>query len=101
MFGNKYDSKNLINAPGVLQEYNVAKELGLQILPIGSTGYAAKEIWDLEKIRIIENKMFDDTYMDLYEKLNNLDLSIEEIINILIELIQLNIDSMSKTENKM
>jgi hypothetical protein len=45
--------------------------------------------------------MFDDTYMDLYEKLNNLDLSIEEIINILIELIQLNIDSMSKTENKM
>ena len=101
LFGNKYDSKNLINAPGVLQEYNVAKELGLQILPIGSTGYAAKEIWDLEKIRIIENKMFDDTYMDLYEKLNNLDLSIEEIINILIELIQLNIDSMSKTENKM
>lgn len=101
LFGNKYDSNNLINAPGVLQEYNVAKELGLQILAVGSTGYAAKEIWDLEKIRINENKLFDDTYMDLYEKLNHLDLSIEEIINILIEMIQLNIDSMSKTENKM
>ena len=84
----------------VLQEYNIAKNSDSDFTN-RKYWIPSKEIWDLEKIRIIENKMFDDTYMDLYEKLNNLDLSIEEIINILIELIQLNIDSMSKTENKM
>ena len=51
MFGNKIDKLNtkdeaLIIADGLLQEFEIAKEKGNIIIPIGSTGWAAKKIYD-------------------------------------------------------
>ena len=39
---------------GVYQEYTIAKELNHIIIPIGSTGYEAKVIWNEVKNRINE-----------------------------------------------
>lgn len=48
IFGNKKDRKsgNIVNADGVKAEYEIAKKHGNLIIPIGCTGYVAKEIWN-------------------------------------------------------
>ena len=45
MFGNKRNEQGeVVEADGCLQEFEIAKSLGRVIIPIGSTGYAAKTI---------------------------------------------------------
>lgn len=48
IFGNKKDSKSesIAIADGVEAEYEIAKNHGNLIVPIGCTGYVAKKIWD-------------------------------------------------------
>jgi len=47
VFGNKTNSEgNLIIADGVISEFNIAKDYDNIIIPVGCTGFAAKEIWD-------------------------------------------------------
>lgn len=49
MFGNKpdpADSAKIIVAGGVLKEFDLAVEKGLIPIPIGATGFAAREIWE-------------------------------------------------------
>lgn len=46
VFGNKIDVDNIVTANGVLTEFEIAVKQGNIIVPVGCTGYAAKEIWD-------------------------------------------------------
>ena len=51
MFGNKkikdaFGREEVVVADGCMQEYEIAKSLNRVIIPIGSTGYAAKKIYD-------------------------------------------------------
>ena len=55
MFGNKDSDGSIINAPGCREEFEIAKNNGNVIIPIGSTGYMAKEILD-------EIKKYIDSY---------------------------------------
>lgn len=45
MFGNKILNNETVLADGVYKEYQIAKQSGAYIIPIGSTGYVAKQIW--------------------------------------------------------
>ena len=46
-YGNKLDpaSGQPIIATGVLEEFEIAKRLGKYPIPVGATGYAARQIW--------------------------------------------------------
>jgi len=101
LFGNKLESGKLINAPGVMEEYKIAKELGNFIIPIGCTGYVAREIWELEKKNVIENVKLGPSYMNLYEKLNKNGISILEICDTLVDMIQIYIDSLNETKKNI
>ena len=47
MFGNRYDDQgNLVNAPGVRKEFDIAFKKNKYVFPIGATGYTAKELAD-------------------------------------------------------
>lgn len=46
MFGNKISDEGVILTDGVYQEFEIAKKFNAYIIPIGSTGYMAKKIWD-------------------------------------------------------
>jgi len=47
IFGNKNNEKgDIIDADGVIEEFEIAKEFGLQLVPIGATGFVAKKLWD-------------------------------------------------------
>jgi hypothetical protein len=44
--GAKLDGTNLVSAPGVLEEFEIAKAAGVFLLPLAASGGAAKEISD-------------------------------------------------------
>jgi len=45
-FGNKISGKDIIESDGMWEEFEIASRKGIIIIPIGSTGYMAKKIWD-------------------------------------------------------
>ncbi len=80
MFGNKRDdtSETIIVGEGVIEEFEIAKELGLCIIPIASTGYAAKEI--LNKIKNeLENFKYLQNSIEVLEKETNAEKILKEI----------------------
>lgn len=91
MFGNKKDrtSGNVVNASGVEEEYEIAKQNGNLIIPIGCTGYVAKEIWN----EVLEN--LDDFYPGIdseqlksaFYSLNNkcdLEKIVQNVVNFIV-----------------
>lgn len=45
VFGNKRVGGQIISANGVRREFEIAYQHGLDVVPVGATGYMAKEIW--------------------------------------------------------
>lgn len=58
IFGNKKEKNtgNIIPADGMYEEFEIAIAKGLKIIPIGATGYVAKELWK----KVMDN--YDDFY---------------------------------------
>ena len=58
LFGNKSDNdgKNIL-ADGIKREFEIARQLGLILIPVPATGFAAKEIYD--EISLDFNTFFD------------------------------------------
>lgn len=75
LFGNKYENDEQVLSDGMQEEYEIAKKLELNIIPVGATGFEAKKIYELEKENLTEklDKIIED------EKL------IENIINCIKE----------------
>lgn len=70
VFGNKLIKDEVIEANGVMNEFNIAIQLGLKVVPVGSTGYAARTIIsqiekDLDKFPYLEK------YLDVLKKSQN------------------------------
>jgi hypothetical protein len=53
--GNKRDaSGNIVEANGVIEEFEICREQGKYAIPIGATGHAAKAIWDQVRPKLDE-----------------------------------------------
>ena len=46
VMGNKTDKGKIINADGVRAEFDLAKAKGLSVIPVGSSGWMAAELWN-------------------------------------------------------
>lgn len=91
IFGNKInkDDGNIINANGVISEFQIAKEYGNLIIPVGCTGFAAKNIW----IEVRDN--FDSYYKnsspllnELFNALNAIPKSKNDLVNTIVDFIE-------------
>lgn len=82
LFGNKKDSDgNVVIADGCLQEFDIAKAYGRIIIPVGSTGYAAKEI--LEKVKATPDEFpYLVSYISRLETETDVDIIVEMILEI-------------------
>jgi hypothetical protein len=86
VFGNKKDkdTRDIVRASGMIEEFEIAVKKGLKIIPIGSTGFVAKELWS----SIIND--FDKYYQEHtelkkeFDKLGDDSLTNEEIIKAVI-----------------
>jgi len=67
-FGNKLDNENLITSDGLIEEFEIAIELGLKVIPVGCTGYASKDIW--QKV----TSKYEDYYPDNQELKDSIQL---------------------------
>lgn len=88
VFGNKLVDNKLELANGVREEFNIAKEKGLQIIPVGATDHVAKEIHS-EVINNFEDYYpgYDDKLLDLLKELGNEKAAPEEIKETLLEIL--------------
>ena len=80
IFGNKKDrtSGDIVEADGCIQEFEIAKEKGNVIIPIGSTGYAAKTIFNMVRADCA-NYSYLNSFLDLLESETDIDKLIEAI----------------------
>lgn len=84
MFGNKKDPKDaskIINAPGCMQEYEIAREKGTIIIPIGSTGYVAEHILnEMKKDSALYSYL--KGYWDVLEKEKDVDKLVAAVLEV-------------------
>jgi len=90
VFGNKKDKKDddkIIIADGVIDEFEMAIENGIKVIPIGATGYASKILWD--KVITNFNDYFPDhSYLkDKFELLGS-QMEYKDIIEIVLNIIE-------------
>lgn len=77
-------------ANGMDEEFQIAKKFGLKLIPIGCSGYKAKELFDL----IINN--FDEYYPNASEQFKNLFLELGKKVDTPIQLLSV-IQNILKT----
>ena len=82
MFGNKKDSKgNKVEANGCWQEYQIAKQMGCLIIPIGSTGDVAGKI--LEDLKLDADLFCNiESSVDILENEKDVDKIVETVLAI-------------------
>lgn len=87
IFGNKKVNDSIFLANGMREEFEIARSKGNLIVPVGCTGYVAKEIWEM-----VDKKMEDyypgctdeikTVFLKLFEK-NDIESMIKNIIYLL------------------
>lgn len=85
MFGQSPVNGEYVNSTGMLKEYEIAKSLNKYIIPIGCTGYTAKQIWEDMKANISMYGYLDKYINDLMkadpEKISKIVIQILEDIS--------------------
>ena len=87
LFGNKKDptdSSKIIDATGCWDEFVIARDNKNVIIPIGSTGFMAKKIFD-EVRTDMDNYKYLENYMDVLETENDVDKLVDAVIAIVNE----------------
>lgn len=82
IFGNKLDNGEVVIANGMLEEFQIAKKRGKIIIPIGSTGFAAKKIFDEMK------KSGDYPYLNDYWDVLENEEDVIKVVNTINKIIE-------------
>ncbi len=87
LFGNKLHDGLVIKSTGMREEFALAKEKGLVLLPIGATGYMSEDLWQeaLTDAQGRFNKRPD--ILSLYERLNDKSATPEQLVDVVIDLL--------------
>lgn len=90
MFGNKVDENgNIVLSNGMLEEFNICIEQGVVPIPISSTGWMAKELWQNINAEIDKYLPTDSKLRTSFLELGKDGLSNDDIIKHVIEFIAL------------
>ncbi len=87
LFGNKKDptdSSKIIDATGCWEEFVIARDNKNIIIPIGSTGFMAKKIFDEVRTNM-DNYKYLEKYIDVLETENDVDKLVDAVIAIVKE----------------
>lgn len=87
LLGNKKENETIVLSNGMRSEYEISKEQGNFLIPIGRTGYISKELWE----ELMDEKQEDRTF-DVYrhdiESLGDNTKTLNEIVEIVVKLIK-------------
>ncbi len=82
IFGNKLENGEIVISNGMREEFQIAKEKKLLLIPIGATGYISEEFWKELKNQFKENTIYDE--------LGDKTKSPDEIIDLIIKFLKSN-----------
>lgn len=60
IFGNKFENGKVIDSNGLIEEFEIAVNTGLKVIPVGCTGYASKQLWERVTNKIEEFYPFNE-----------------------------------------
>lgn len=88
MFGNKIDDAtgNVIDADGMLEEFEISMNHGVIPVPVGATGFTAKKIWETV-LKNFDQYIPDAELIDKYRLLGDTSQTDEIIIKTVIEIV--------------
>lgn len=84
IFGNKILNGNIVLADGVKKEFDISKEQNTILVPIGATGFMAKELWN-EVFTNYKKHFGSDVCLDIFKELGNEKNTPEQLIEQLIK----------------
>lgn len=90
IFGNKKSSDPLnpiANSNGMYEEFQIATSKGIKPIPIGATGYMAKQIWDEVMANFTTYYGADIEIKDWMTKLSDMTIPHKELISYVIKII--------------
>lgn len=88
IFGNKIDpeTKDVIDANGMVEEFNIAIEKGAIPIPAGATGFTSKVLWE-KVMDDFDNLVGIEVLKPLYSELGDESKTSEELIEIVVKII--------------
>ncbi|MBO9497348.1 SIR2 family protein [Thalassotalea sp. G20_0] len=88
LFGNKIVDGKVIPSNGMQEEFDIAKDKGLFLLPIGCTGYVAQELWEKVNADFDSfNKDCSDEIKRLFSTLGSSDSDRSKVIETTVEIV--------------
>lgn len=82
VFGQKFENHISCDSKGVIEEFEIARRMKKIIIPIGSTGFAAKYIYN-----IVKNDITNYPYLEPYIDLLGNETDIIKLSNVLVQII--------------
>lgn len=83
IFGNKDVNGEIVNAEGCREEFELAVQNDLIVIPVGATGYMAKELLDFVKSNPKQFQYLQNHFDDLQNQSD-----IDELINLIITIVE-------------
>ena len=74
---------DVINAAGCLEEFEISKAMGKMIIPVGSTGYAAKAIMDEIRGDLDSKYAYLKDEWDVLEKETDIDKLVGAVLRVI------------------
>jgi NAD-dependent protein deacetylases, SIR2 family len=86
LFGNKIEDSQLVSANGVKSEFEISMEQKSFVIPIGATGYMAKELW-YQTLQNYKSIFGSEQHVELFKSLGDEELKPDDLIKLIIEFI--------------
>lgn len=83
MFGNKLENGTILLSNGMEEEFDISKKNGNILIPVASTGYMAKHLWE-NKL----NKEFDENIKTEMQILSQKDLGLDLLKNNILSILR-------------
>lgn len=89
LFGNKLSNGSVVPSNGMREEYDIAKNKGLFLIPVGATGYMAKQLWDELNTEIQRDENMSDEMKQLFLQLGDVNTDTSDLIDLVTNIIDL------------
>ena len=84
--GQKFENNISCDSKGVIEEFEIAKRMNKIIIPIGSTGFAAKYIYNIVR-NDITNYPYLEPYIDLLGTETDIEILSKAIVHIILDVL--------------
>lgn len=87
LFGNKTQDGATIKSNGMRQEFEIAREKGLVLLPVGATGYISEDLWIEARTDVQSGFANRPEILALYDRLGDKTASPKQLTDIIVDLL--------------